>query len=310
MSLIQIKSVFQNLHTGTNWSLQLLNIKSSKRTGINYSSRQITLSPENRFYDFLNDIIRIYTGNGKKSLDLIENVREYDGTADSLTIYKLSAEDTLISSAYATLMQQIAAPNVEDDPFQYDSAHLLKGQIMLSGQNTSIKLFSMQNPITLLKNKFFWSNGSFQEANEKFLFLRPTVDLLIIDRTVYLLTLAGETLFNMARAYKNVCHQKVESIVQADILNTTELFMSVAESGHNPRKFVSFSDDRLTALHSVEIRNSIAARFSIPLDAANGKFDVSTDDAANKIIKLLCNKGMTDPFNESAVEVSSARQWQ
>ena len=84
MSLIQIKSVFQNLHTGTNWSLQLLNIKSSKRTGINYSSRQITLSPENRFYDFLNDIIRIYTGNGKKSLDLIENVREYDGTADSL----------------------------------------------------------------------------------------------------------------------------------------------------------------------------------------------------------------------------------
>lgn len=114
----------------------------------------------------------------------------------------------------------------------------------------------------------------------------------------------------MARAYKNVCHQKVESIVQADILNTTELFMSVAESGHNPRKFVSFSDDRLTALHSVEILNSIAARFSIPLDAANGKFDVSTDDAANKIIKLLCNKGMTDPFNESAVEVSSARQWQ
>lgn len=240
MSLIQIKSVFQNLHTGTNWSLQLLNIKSSKRTGINYSSRQITLSPENRFYDFLNDIIRIYTGNGKKSLDLIENVREYDGTADSLTIYKLSAEDTLISSAYATLMQQIAAPNVEDDPFQYDSAHLLKGQIMLSGQNTSIKLFSMQNPITLLKNKFSWSNGSFQEANEKFLFLRPTVDLLIIDRTVYLLTLAGETLFNMARAYKNVCHQKVESIVQADILNTTELFMSVAESGHNPRNLSVF----------------------------------------------------------------------
>ena len=118
MSLIQIKSVSPNLHTGTNWSLQLLNIKSSKRTGINYSSRQITLSPENHFYDILNDIIRIYTGNGKKSLDLIENVREYDGTADSLTIYKLSAEDTLISSAYATLMQQIAAPNVEDDPFQ------------------------------------------------------------------------------------------------------------------------------------------------------------------------------------------------
>lgn len=100
MSLDIVKSVFQNLNNGNNWSLQLLNITTSKRTGTSYSSRQIILSPPERFTKLLTDISNIYTGNGKKSLDLIREVREYDGTTDALTIYKLDASNDLISSEY------------------------------------------------------------------------------------------------------------------------------------------------------------------------------------------------------------------
>ena len=132
---------------------------------------------------------------------------------------------------------------------------------------------------------------------------------LDLDKSIYFLSLAGENLFNMARSYKKVCHDKVEQIEQSAIVTDTEIFKGVAESGHNPRKFVAFNEKRLTALKNKNTRNSIAKKFSIPLDAETGKFDTSVDGASEKIVKLLCNKGMLDPFDKDAVEVDGARQW-
>ena len=155
MSLDIIKSVFQEISMGTNWSLQLLNIKTSKRTGTGYSSRQITLIPNDRLDTLIKDIASVYTGNGKKSVATYHTVREYDGTADAFTVYKLSSTHELISEEYTAFVQVIANPNNEDDPFEYTSAYLLKGQLEVNSESVPIKLVSMQNPVTTLKHKFF-----------------------------------------------------------------------------------------------------------------------------------------------------------
>lgn len=302
--------MFQNLTSGSNWSLQLMNIKTSKRAGIGYSSRQIILTPDERLPMLVNEIAAIYTGNGKKSIDLFHNVREYDGTADALTIYKLPISHELISSEYTAFVQVIADPNTEDNPFEYTSAYLLKGQVILDGENTPIKLVSMQNPVTTLKHKFFRNKGTFEELSDKVLSLRPTMDILIVGEMVYFLTLAGENLFNMARSYKAVCHQKVEEVEQADIISGVDNFKTAAKSGHNPRRFIAFNESRLNALKKKNVRVAMAKRFSIPLDAAGDKFDATPEGVAEKIVKLLCNKGMIDPFEKTAVEVDGARQWQ
>lgn len=309
MSLDIIKNAFQNVNTGTNWSLQLLNIKTSKRTGTGYSSRQITLTPNERLSALINDIAAVYTGNGKKSIDTYRAVREYDGTSDALTVYKLSSTHELISKEYATFVQVIADPNNEDDPFEYTSAYLLKGQLDIDGEATPIKLICMQNPVTTLKHKFLRKKGAFEELSDKVLSLRPTMDILVVGETVYFLTLAGENLFNMARSYKAVCHQRVEEVAQADIISGIETFKSTAETGHNPRRFIAFNESRLTALMKKNVRVAMAKRFSIPLDAAGDKFDATVEGATEKIVKLLCNKGMIDPFEKTAVEVDAARQW-
>ena len=256
------------------------------------------------------EVASVYAGNGKKSLDSFREVREYDGTADALTIYKLEANNKLISSEYASFIQVIANPNTEDDPFKYTSAYLLKGQIILNGENMPIKLVSMQNPVTTLKNKFSGNRGVFKELSNKVLSLRPTMDILIIGETIYFLTLAGENLFNMARSYKAVCHQKVEEVEQSDIIYGINNFKSIAESGHNPRRFISFNERRLLALRKKNTRVAMAKRFSIPLNDAEDKFDATVEGASEKIVKLLCNKGMIDPFEKNAVEVDGARQWQ
>ena len=79
MSLDIIKKVFQNLGSGSNWSLQLLNIKTSKRTGTGCSSRQITLSPNGRLSTLINDIAAVYTGTGKKQSIRIEKFASMTG---------------------------------------------------------------------------------------------------------------------------------------------------------------------------------------------------------------------------------------
>lgn len=309
LSLDKIRTVFQNLENGNNWSLQLLNIKTSKRTGTGYSSRQITLSPTERLVMLIDDISAVYSGNGKKSLDSYHEVREYDGTADPLTIYKLSTEHELIASEYSAFIQVIADPNNESNPFEYTSAYLLKGQIVLDGESTPIKLISMQNPVTTLKHKFLQNKGAFKELSDKVLSLRPTMDVLIVGDMVYFLTLAGENLFNMARSYKAVCQQKIITIEQTGIVSNFEMFKTVAESGHNPRRFVGFSESRLKALKRKNTRLAMAKQFDIPLDSTGEKFDASVEGAAEKIVKLLCNKGMVDPFEKNAVEVDGARKW-
>lgn len=136
-----------------------------------------------------------------------------------------------------------------------------------------------------------------------------TMDILVVGETVYFLTLAGENLFNMARSYKAVCQQKIEEVEQANIIGGIDCFKSTAESGHNPRRFIAFNASRLTALKKKNIRVAMAKRFSIPLDDAGDKFDATVEGAAEKIVKLLCNKGMIDPFEKTAVEVDGARQW-
>lgn len=96
--------------------------------------------------------------------------------------------------------------------------------------------------------------------------LRTSVDVIMIGDTIYFLTLAGENLFNMARAYKAVCLDAVTEIEGTGILSSIDSFRAISESGHNPRKFVSFDRERLNALKNTNTKKAMAKRFSIPLD--------------------------------------------
>ena len=73
----------------------------------------------------------------------------------------------LISEEYATFVQVIANPDNENNPFEYTSAYLLKGQLEVNSESVPIKLVSMQNPVTTLKHKFFRKKGAFEELSDK-----------------------------------------------------------------------------------------------------------------------------------------------
>ena len=111
----------------------------------------------------------------------------------------------------------------------------------------------------------------------------------------------------MERAYKKICQEKVEVIKDIGIVTDIEAFIGVAISGHNPRKFISFNNERIESLKDDKMKSIISKQFRIPL--IDGKFDTSNNDASEKLIKLLCGKGKIDPFNNKPVEVAGAKEW-
>ncbi|EGC75124.1 hypothetical protein HMPREF0490_01177 [Lachnospiraceae bacterium 6_1_37FAA] len=70
---------------------------------------------------------------------------------------------------------------------------------------------------------------------------------------------------------------------------------------------MAYNKKNLEQLQNSNTRERIAKLFSVKL--TDGKLDATDPKDAERIVKILCNKGMTDPFREEAMEVSGARKW-
>lgn len=309
MTLEKMKAVFTALPNCTAWSLQLLKINTSKQSGTSYIGREIALSPEGTLASFVAEISDRYIDGSKGVLNSYHDITEYNGSTVDRVIYWLDKINELIADEYDALITAIANPDTELDPLEFKArAYILRGIVHLDGEEKPIKLISMQNPVTSLKHKFLRSNGTFTEITDRVISLRTSIDVIIMEDTVYMLTLAGENLFNMERAYKAACTGKLVEIERCSIVTDFAAFSSVAGSGHNPRKFVSFNDAHLQKLKNAGSRTKIAKKFNIPMDGE--LFDTTQPGATEKIVKLLCDRGMVDPFDDNPMEVAGSKKWE
>lgn len=304
-----MKVVFETLPNCTAWSLQLLKINTSKQSGTSYTGREIALSPEGTLASFVVEISDRYIDENKGVLNSYHDITEYNGSTVDRVIYWLDKTNELIADEYDALITAIANPDTELDPLEFKArAYVLRGIVHLDGEEKPIKLISMQNPVTSLKHKFLRANGTFTEITDRVISLRTLIDVIIMEDTVYMLTLAGENLFNMERAYKAACTGELVEIERCSIVTDFATFSSVAVSGHNPRKFVSFNDAHLQKLKNARSRTKMAKKFNIPLDGE--LFDTTQPGATEKIVKLLCDRGMVDPFDDNPMEVAGSKKWE
>ena len=309
MSIEKVKTIFSSLSTCPAWSIELLQIKNSKRNGVSYAGCEVTFSPEGTLTAFVREISNRYISEKKGVLNSYHGIIEYDGSTVEHIIYKLDHSNPLISKEYELLLAAIAEPDVETDPLEFKArAYVLRGTIIIAEEEKPVKLISMQNPVTSLKHKFLRSAGTFSEITDKVITLRTSIDVVILDGVVYMLTLAGENLFNMERAYKAVCAEKLNIIEDYGIVTDFDEFSAYASSGHNPRKFVSFNEEHLKKLKNTASRRRIAKKFNIPMEG--DKFNTSDSDAADKLVKLLCDRGMVDPFDDNPMEVAGSKKWE
>lgn len=309
MSISKVRSIFEAMDECEAWSIQLIRIKNSKNKATEYVAFSVNLAPQGKLTEFVKEISAHYIDENKGALKSFLRVQKYDGTAEGNIIYKLKAQDLLIKEEYDALIHALANAEHEADPLEQKlQAYVVQGNIKMDNEEMKVKLISMQNPVTTLKHKFLYDKNTFREIGTQVLSLRPAIDVLILGQEVYFITMAGEKLFNMERAYRSVCENKVSMLEQSGILYDSDGFGLVARTGHHPRMFISFNEKRYERLKSKKERKRYGDLFKIPL--RDGKFDTSKAEAADKLVRLLCNKGMVDPFEKLPVEVSGARKWQ
>ncbi len=298
-----VKSIIEKIDGNGTWSIKLLKIHSSVREGLSYMAREIFINPHDQVKYHVEDLRARYVGQ-QNAIGKYNTVAEYDGTTDAATIYTLDRDNDLIKDSYLKLMYALANADHESDiSNEKYSAYVISGIV----ENKPIHMFSMVSPLVNMKKKYIFEKSTFSRIDRPVLSLRLSFDALIYDGIVYMFTMAAENLFNMERAYKAVCADCIDGIEHSGILIETEKFKKVASSGSNPRRFVSYSHSYLERLKNQKTRERIGKKFDIPMK--DGLFDTEQDGAADKIVRLLCKKGMVDPFEDTAVEVSGSKKW-
>lgn len=308
MSLQKIKRVMGKLSDCSAWSLQLLNAREIHGEFV-YNAHDIAVTTPNAIIEFIEELELLYTKE-KGRLSKYHMVCDYDGSAIKNRIYKIEFSDELIKESCEKLITAIENPDMKGNALDFPAnAYALKGSILKDGIRVSIKLFTIITPFKVLKYTFAWDGDSFKILPDKYLTLHKYVDLITIDNTAYLFNMNGEKLFNMERAYRTICRNKVEDIIDSGIVSDGSMFRQYATSGHNPRKFAAYDENRLHKIRDDEsFKNRIAGKFGI-IQTSEGVFDSSLSDNVDRIVKFLCKKGMVDPVNNDPVEVEGARQW-
>lgn len=300
---------FCNLKECDNWSLHLLKIIKSKKIGVSYYARQITLEPPGKLNSVVSSISQNYT-NGNHSLNnKYERIEEYDGINIGNIIYCLPSDSDLICEEYSDFVDAMNDPGVEGelktDKYQ---GYVINGKL---ADDEPVRLISLQNPITSYehRHRFICEGSSFKEIKGNVLQLKMYVDAILYKGHLYMMGLNAEKLFDMERSYKKKCVEETKNIVEHGIVSDAEAFIAAANSGHNPRKFVAFNQRNLELLvKNREMRKKIGEKFRIPL-TATGTFNTAGKESSDNLIKVLCNKAMLEPFGQEPMEVESAKRW-
>lgn len=221
MTVNEMIDIFSSFLSYTDWHVQLLKIKTDKNNKTIYTGREISLHPSGAVKSLVNEISKHYSNSKNGILRSYTDVRKYDGSTINDVIYWLKSNDVLISDDYNNLLEAIGNPESELNPLDFDfQACMFEGY----RDDCSIKLISIKSPFVFLKHKFFASDGTFKGISGKVLSLSTTIDVVIIDNVVYFLTLDGEKLFNMDRAYKISGEKKVKEIIDKKLVSNDDLF--------------------------------------------------------------------------------------
>lgn len=308
MSLQKIKQIFSKLDNCTMWSLQLLNAREVHGEFV-YNAHDIVVTTPNAIMELIKELEVAYTKE-KGRLSKYQTVCDYDGSAEGDRIYKIECSSELIRESGEKLLYAMANSDMKGNALEFPAnVYVLKGNIHIDGIQCSVNLFTIISPFKVFKHAFTWDGDSFKVLPDKYLLLRRYVDVAMVNDIVYLFNMNGEKLFNMERAYKSICCNKVEDIISSGIVSDESMFRQYATSGHNPRKFVSYDESRLRKLkNDANFKNRIAEKFGI-IQTPDGIFDSSDSENVNRIVKFLCKKGMIDPANDDPVEVQGARRW-
>lgn len=308
MSIKMLKDFFTDLPSLKSKELKLLRFSEGSENVMVYTSQEIKLYPVELLDNLLKEIQAEYTDR-KNRLGQYTTVDKYDGSLVGTTVYSLPCADPLIKTACEHMIESLANPLAMGSPLELNAnAYVLQGDWEHENEILPVKLIAVMSPFKKLRHKFFYEEDTFKEISEDVLDLRLYMDIILIGEEAYFFGMAGEKLFGMERAYRANVKKLADEFVKAPFLVNADKLKGTALSGHYPRMLVAYQSSKMEYLKDKSQRRAIAKKFDIEI-RKDGKLDMEKPGNAEKLIRFLCNKGMLDPTDQSAMEVAGAKRW-
>ena len=131
---------------------------------------------------------------------------------------------------------------------------------------------------------------------------------MFVDGQLYFLT---KHVFNQLEDWRQVASHSttlVEQMEQRGVLSDYETFRKTAMKKKNAVRLLRFNFDKLNKLVD-NGKDGEHLRQLFEISCKHGKLDTGTPEASEKLIMVLSDRGMQDPFTNEAQKVSAARKW-
>ena len=246
-----------------------------------------------------------------EDIEQFERVLEYKGEGLEERLYWIGLNDAKMAKVWNGI--EGAECDCEQEWVrnyrQGDSQIKFKGVMVDSEVNgEAITLFTIVNPVKCVDHAFFLSRNEFKEVDGPLLILPTKVGAIRFGNRIYFLSLAFLKLFIPKEEVNRESKKAVDSIVATGRIADEGAFRDYAMKGYNPRRLLNCDEKKVAIISDPKSGRTLREKFGIEMK--NGKLTASTPEEVDRLIKLVTNRGMVDPFNkDAAMEVSGAIKW-
>ena len=141
------------------------------------------------------------------------------------------------------------------------------------------------------------ASGEAVTCEKPLLKFTDSVDFVLIGDFCYFISSAIEKHFDMENRHIALAVNRLEFIIEKEIISNFDKFESVATSMKNAKKFIDFDEgilEHIAALGILE-RAEFLVTYGVTIDN-KGFMDTSDSEQCELIIDLLCNRSAIDPL--------------
>jgi len=302
--IIQLLSAVQQITV--NRSTVLLYRLNRSGDGMNCSTYEVTL-PDKSVEEYITSLV----ADCRKEVEQFEHVLEFNGDISAETLYWIDLNDSEMAKVWKSVEDAECDCEKEwvENYRQGDFQIKFKGVMVEPEANgKAITLFTVVNPVKYFDHAFFLSKNEFKEVDGPLLILPTKVGAIRFGDRIYFLSHAFLKLFVPKEEMERKSKEAIDSIVATGRIADEAVFRDYAMKGHNPRRLLKYDEKKVTIISDPKSGSALRKKFGIEMKG--GKLMVSEQEEVDRLIKLVTNRGMVDPFNkDAAMEVSGAIKW-
>lgn len=302
--LESLKEVVQNLQS-EDMRVALSLYKINRQNGVVKAS-VFSLSLGDGYAEYLKTV----SENCIRALDNVEEVRKYDGEYIQHILWWSEIKSQEVSRIWDALSnaKQIAEKEWLGN---YKSLSCKGVTLQFAYKEKKIEFIFNAPPFKQLKGAVFTLVGNkFKFTNDRILALPLEADAIRVDERIYFLTERGVRMFESPEDSAKRSREVIDKILNLGFVSDPENFAKYASDVYNRRllrKFEEEEADRLKLLADKAKGKKIREKFGLKIDGK--QLTSTTKEDVDRVVKLVCQRGMLNPFDDAPMEVHSPSPW-